>query len=80
MLIFVDSWVVMRAAFVRSVLLDNMKSPSTKGEEFLYTKNNMNIDKLLGFVVGMRNPKIGLDCRVLQLVGSAKWAFWLFVW
>jgi len=39
MLIFINSKNVELAAFVRNVLLWNMKSPSTKGEVFLYTKN-----------------------------------------
>jgi len=35
----------------------------------------MNIDKLLGFVAGMRNPKIGLDCRFRQLVEARYMGF-----
>jgi hypothetical protein len=39
MLISVNSRNIKLAAFVRSVSLDNMQSPCTKGEVFLYTKN-----------------------------------------
>jgi len=38
-------------------------------------KKHINIDKLLGFVVGMRNPKIGSDCRFRQLVEARSMSF-----